>query len=219
MFLASNICWVGSGTCHYKVPIMLLCKTSFATRPLASTSESNTALQRKPLSESGTVRARYCCDPREVSGAKPVMKKCKPVAGVCTRCWWGTLICSKKGKHASPSPTPQKQLGTPKSQETRTARRALVKTDLLGIFEGSVGCRGGRGNCLFFKPRGNGTRFTAILRRSQFNLGTRRLVQTKGTNHRRAIEKPIGKPSHCPGKRKQQVTPLIAAETRWFRSP
>merc|ERR1719262_1516129 len=35
-------------------------------------------------------------------------------------------------------------------------------------------------------------RFTAILRRSQFN---------------------------CPGKRRQQVTPLIAALTRWFRSP
>ena len=41
--------------------------------------KSRTALQRQPrLSESGTVRARYCCDPREVSGAKPVMKKCKP---------------------------------------------------------------------------------------------------------------------------------------------
>merc|ERR1719359_2569429 len=77
MFLASNICWVSSGT----------------------------------------VRARYCWDPREVKGAKPVMKKCK---------------------------------------------------------------------------RGNGMRFTAILRRSQFN---------------------------CPGKRRQQVTPLIAALTRWFRSP
>ena len=25
---------------------------------------------------SGTVSARYCCEPREVSGAKPVMKKC-----------------------------------------------------------------------------------------------------------------------------------------------
>ena len=25
---------------------------------------------------SGTVSARYCCDPRDVSGAKPVMKKC-----------------------------------------------------------------------------------------------------------------------------------------------
>ena len=24
------------------------------------------------------VRARYCCDPREVNGAKPVMKKCRP---------------------------------------------------------------------------------------------------------------------------------------------
>merc|ERR1719465_70720 len=66
---------------------------------------------------SGTVRARYCCDPREVNGAKPVMKKCK---------------------------------------------------------------------------RGNGMRFTAILRRSQFN---------------------------CPGKRRQHVTPLIAALTRWFKSP
>merc|ERR1719207_228060 len=39
---------------------------------------------------------------------------------------------------------------------------------------------------------GNGMRFTAILRRSQFN---------------------------CPGKRRQQVTPLIAALTRWFKSP
>merc|ERR1719428_1771095 len=66
---------------------------------------------------SGTVRARYCCEPRDVSGAKPVMKKCS---------------------------------------------------------------------------RGKGIRFTAILRRSQFN---------------------------CPGKRKQVVTPLIAAETRWLRSP
>src|SRR6185437_2609102 len=36
MFLASNICWVSSGT----------------------------------------VRARYCCDPRLVRGAKPIMKKC-----------------------------------------------------------------------------------------------------------------------------------------------
>merc|ERR1719379_1914165 len=26
---------------------------------------------------SGTVSARYCCEPREVSGAKPVMKKCR----------------------------------------------------------------------------------------------------------------------------------------------
>merc|ERR1711985_159745 len=77
MFLASNICWVSSGT----------------------------------------VKARYCCDPRDVKGAKPVMKKCK---------------------------------------------------------------------------RGKGIRLTAILRRSQFN---------------------------CPGKRKQQVTPLIAALTRWFKSP
>ena len=25
---------------------------------------------------SGTVSARYCCEPREVNGAKPVMKKC-----------------------------------------------------------------------------------------------------------------------------------------------
>merc|ERR1711953_1599443 len=39
---------------------------------------------------------------------------------------------------------------------------------------------------------GNGMRFTAILRRSQFN---------------------------CPGKRRQQVTPLMAALTKWFRSP
>merc|ERR1719456_256923 len=77
MFLASNICWVSSGT----------------------------------------VKARYCCEPREVRGAKPVMKKWR---------------------------------------------------------------------------RGNGMRLTAILRRSQFT---------------------------CPGKRKQVVTPLTAAETRWFRSP
>merc|ERR1712157_367077 len=66
---------------------------------------------------SGTVRARYCWDPRDVNGAKPVMKKCK---------------------------------------------------------------------------RGNGIKFTAILRRSQFN---------------------------CPGKRRHVVTPLIAALTRWFKSP
>merc|ERR1719158_1837199 len=66
---------------------------------------------------SGTVSARYCCDPRDVKGAKPVMKKCK---------------------------------------------------------------------------RGNGIKFTAILRRSQFS---------------------------CPGKRRQHVTPLIAALTRWFKSP
>merc|ERR1719502_347813 len=66
---------------------------------------------------SGTVRARYCCEPREVKGAKPVMKKWR---------------------------------------------------------------------------RGNGIKFTAILRRSQFN---------------------------CPGKRRQQVTPLIAALTKWFKSP
>merc|ERR1719434_121978 len=66
---------------------------------------------------SGTVRARYCCEPRDVNGAKPVMKKWR---------------------------------------------------------------------------RGKGIRFTAILRRSQFS---------------------------CPGKRRQQVTPLIAALTRWLRSP
>ena len=24
---------------------------------------------------------------------------------------------------------------------------------------------------------------------------------------------------NCPGKRKQQVTPLIAADTKWFKSP
>ena len=42
MFLASNICWVNSGT----------------------------------------VKARYCCDPREVKGAKPVMKKCKRGKGM-----------------------------------------------------------------------------------------------------------------------------------------
>merc|ERR1712060_770983 len=66
---------------------------------------------------SGTVNARYCCEPREVRGAKPVMKKCN---------------------------------------------------------------------------RGKGIKFTAILRKSQFN---------------------------CPGKRKHVVTPLMAALTRWFRSP
>merc|ERR1719420_259350 len=66
---------------------------------------------------SGTVNARYCWDPREVNGAKPVMKKCR---------------------------------------------------------------------------RGKGMRLTAILRRSQFS---------------------------CPGKRRHVVTPLIAALTRWFRSP
>merc|ERR1719195_591624 len=77
MFLASNICWVSSGT----------------------------------------VSARYCCDPRLVSGAKPVMKK-------------------------------------------------------------------GR--------RGNGIRFTASFRRSEFS---------------------------CPGNRRQHVIPDTAAETRWFRSP
>merc|ERR1719473_585249 len=42
MFLASNICWVSSGT----------------------------------------VSARYCCEPREVSGAKPVMKKCNRGKGM-----------------------------------------------------------------------------------------------------------------------------------------
>merc|ERR1719265_1232379 len=66
---------------------------------------------------SGTVKARYCWDPRDVSGAKPVMKKCN---------------------------------------------------------------------------RGNGIKFTAIFRRSQLS---------------------------CPGKRRQVVTPLIAADTRWLRSP
>ena len=65
---------------------------------------------------SGTVKARYCCEPRDVKGANPVMKK------------WS---------------------------------------------------------------RGKGTRFTAILRKSQFN---------------------------CPGKRRQVVTPLMAALTRWFKS-
>merc|ERR1719333_1575858 len=40
--------------------------------------------------------------------------------------------------------------------------------------------------------RGKGIKFTAILRKSQLS---------------------------CPGKRRQQVTPLIAALTRWFRSP
>merc|ERR1712060_451083 len=77
IFLASNICWVNSGT----------------------------------------VKARYCWEPRDVSGANPVIKKCK---------------------------------------------------------------------------RGNGIKFTAILRRSQFS---------------------------CPGKRRHVVTPLIAALTKWLRSP
>ena len=77
MFLASNICWVSSGT----------------------------------------VRARYCWEPRDVSGAKPTMKKWR---------------------------------------------------------------------------RGNGTMFTASLRRSQLSW---------------------------PGKRTEQVTPHMAAEMRWLRSP
>merc|ERR1719156_485587 len=66
---------------------------------------------------SGTVNARYCCEPREVNGANPVMKKCN---------------------------------------------------------------------------RGNGIKFTAIFRKSQFN---------------------------CPGNRRHVVTPLMAADTRWFKSP
>lgn len=66
---------------------------------------------------SGTVRARYCWLPRDVSGAKPVMKKCS---------------------------------------------------------------------------RGNGTMLTASFRRSELS---------------------------CPGKRKHVVTPQIAADTKWFRSP
>merc|ERR1712072_192680 len=77
MFLASNCCWVSSGT----------------------------------------VSARYCCEPRDVSGAKPTMKKWR---------------------------------------------------------------------------RGNGTMFTASLRRSQFSW---------------------------PGKRSEQVVPAMAADTRWLRSP
>jgi hypothetical protein len=40
--------------------------------------------------------------------------------------------------------------------------------------------------------RGKGMRFTASLRRSELS---------------------------CPGNRRQQVTPLIVAEMRWFRSP
>jgi hypothetical protein len=40
--------------------------------------------------------------------------------------------------------------------------------------------------------RGNGIKLTASLRRSEFS---------------------------CPGKRRQQVTPLIVAEIRWFKSP
>jgi len=66
---------------------------------------------------SGTVSARYCWEPRDVSGAKPSMKKCR---------------------------------------------------------------------------RGKGIRFTASLRRSQFSW---------------------------PGKRREEVTPDMHADTRWFRSP
>merc|ERR1711907_717811 len=77
MFLASNCCWVNSGT----------------------------------------VSARYCWEPRDVKGAKPIMKKWR---------------------------------------------------------------------------RGNGIKFTAILRKSAFNW---------------------------PGKRKQQVEPDMAADTKWFKSP
>ena len=66
---------------------------------------------------SGTVSALYCCEPRDVSGAKPTMKKCR---------------------------------------------------------------------------RGKGIRLTASLRRSELSW---------------------------PGKRRQQVTPDITAETRWLRSP
>merc|ERR1719188_1564393 len=40
--------------------------------------------------------------------------------------------------------------------------------------------------------RGKGIKFTAIFLKSQFN---------------------------CPGKRRQHVTPLMAALTRWFKSP
>jgi len=40
--------------------------------------------------------------------------------------------------------------------------------------------------------RGNGIRFTASFLRSEFS---------------------------CPGKRRQQVTPLMVAEMRWLRSP
>jgi hypothetical protein len=77
MFLASNCCWVSSGT----------------------------------------VKARYCWDPREFKGANPIMKKWR---------------------------------------------------------------------------RGKGIMLTANLRRSQFNW---------------------------PGKRRQQVVPQMAADTRWFKSP
>ncbi|KAJ0520934.1 hypothetical protein HanIR_Chr10g0464911 [Helianthus annuus] len=66
---------------------------------------------------SGTVRARYCCDPRDVRGANPTMKKCS---------------------------------------------------------------------------LGNGTRFTASFLKSEFS---------------------------CPGNRRQQVTPDIVADIKWFRSP
>merc|ERR1711988_1262709 len=31
---------------------------------------------------SGTVKARYCCEPREVNGAKPVIKKCRRGKGM-----------------------------------------------------------------------------------------------------------------------------------------
>ncbi len=66
---------------------------------------------------SGTVKDLYCCEPLDVRGANPTMKKCR---------------------------------------------------------------------------RGNGIRFTASFRRSEFS---------------------------CPGNRRQQVTPLIVALMRWFRSP
>ena len=83
MFLASNICWVSSGTCRRIIRDRLLCKTSLCKTSCCIHIGTQATLERQPrFSESGTVRARYCCDPREVSGAKPVMKKCKPVAEV-----------------------------------------------------------------------------------------------------------------------------------------
>ena len=67
------------------------------------------------------------------------------------------------------------------------------------------------------KPRGKGTRFTAIFRKSQFSLIAWECTQQAKTPG--LSEENIDEPSHCPGKRRQQVTPLMAAETRWFKSP
>ena len=69
------------------------------------------------------------------------------------------------------------------------------------------------------RRRGNGTRFTAILRKSQFNLGpiTMHILCANCSHNRKRPLKEL--PGSCPGKRKQHVTPLMAAETKWFRSP